>query len=65
MGTEEACRLVAFLRRDLFTVQLDDGITITAVMPATSAMLAQGPKPQGRRAVFPHLFPMWKNDLTS
>jgi hypothetical protein len=26
-------RLVAFLHRDLFTVQLDDGITITAVMP--------------------------------
>jgi hypothetical protein len=26
-------RLLAFLRRDLFTVQLDDGITITAVMP--------------------------------
>jgi hypothetical protein len=26
-------RLMAFLRRDLFTVQLDDGITITAVMP--------------------------------
>jgi hypothetical protein len=26
-------RLVAFLRRDLFTVQLDDGVTITAVMP--------------------------------
>ncbi|WP_020475801.1 hypothetical protein [Zavarzinella formosa] len=26
-------RLMAFVRRDLFTVQLDDGITITAVMP--------------------------------
>jgi hypothetical protein len=26
-------RLMAFLRRDLFTVELDDGITITAVMP--------------------------------
>ena len=26
-------RLVAFLHRDLFTVELDDGITITAVMP--------------------------------
>jgi hypothetical protein len=26
-------QLMAFLRRDLFTVQLDDGITITAVMP--------------------------------
>jgi hypothetical protein len=26
-------RLTEFLRRDLFTVQLDDGITITAVMP--------------------------------
>jgi hypothetical protein len=25
--------LVGFLRRDLFVVQLDDGITITAVMP--------------------------------
>jgi hypothetical protein len=26
-------RLMAFLRRDLFLVQLDDGVTITAVMP--------------------------------
>jgi hypothetical protein len=26
-------QLMAFLRRDLFTVVLDDGITITAVMP--------------------------------
>jgi hypothetical protein len=26
-------RLMSFLRRDLFLVQLDDGITITAVMP--------------------------------
>jgi hypothetical protein len=26
-------RLVEFLHRDLFLVQLDDGITITAVMP--------------------------------
>jgi hypothetical protein len=26
-------RLTEFLRRDLFTVELDDGITITAVMP--------------------------------
>jgi hypothetical protein len=25
--------LMGFLRRDLFTVELDDGITITAVMP--------------------------------
>jgi hypothetical protein len=25
--------LMAFLRRDLFTVELDDGIAITAVMP--------------------------------
>ena len=24
---------MAFLRRDLFTVELDDGITLTAVMP--------------------------------
>jgi hypothetical protein len=24
---------MAFVRRDLFTVELDDGITITAVMP--------------------------------
>jgi hypothetical protein len=26
-------RLTEFLRRDLFTVELDDGITITVVMP--------------------------------
>jgi hypothetical protein len=26
-------RLLGFLRRDLFTVELDDGITVTAVMP--------------------------------
>jgi hypothetical protein len=26
-------RLTEFLRRNLFTVELDDGITITAVMP--------------------------------
>jgi hypothetical protein len=26
-------QLMAFLRRDLFLVRLDDGITITAVMP--------------------------------
>jgi hypothetical protein len=26
-------RLIAFLRHDLFTVQLDDGITITAMLP--------------------------------
>jgi hypothetical protein len=26
-------RLMAFQRRDLFTVERDDGITITAVMP--------------------------------
>jgi hypothetical protein len=26
-------RLTGFLRRDLFTVQLDDGMTITAVKP--------------------------------
>lgn len=32
-GRIRSGRLIAFLRRDLFTVQLDDGITITAVMP--------------------------------
>jgi hypothetical protein len=32
-GRIRSGRLMAFLRRDLFTVQLDDGITITAVMP--------------------------------
>lgn len=26
-------RVTEFLRRDLFTVQLDDGISVTAVMP--------------------------------
>jgi hypothetical protein len=32
-GRIRSGRLMAFLRRDLFTVELDDGITITAVMP--------------------------------
>jgi hypothetical protein len=32
-GRIRSGRLIAFLRRDLFTVQLDDGMTITAVMP--------------------------------
>jgi hypothetical protein len=32
-GRIRSGRLVGFLRRDLFTVQLDDGLTITAVMP--------------------------------
>ena len=32
-GRIRSGRLMAFLRRDLFLVQLDDGITITAVMP--------------------------------
>jgi hypothetical protein len=31
-GRIRSGRLIAFLRRDLFTVQLDDGATITAVM---------------------------------
>jgi hypothetical protein len=32
-GRIRSGRVTAFLRGDLFTVQLDDGITITAVMP--------------------------------
>ena len=32
-GRIRSGRLMAFLFRDLFSVQLDDGITITAVMP--------------------------------
>ncbi len=32
-GRMRSGQLMALLRRDLFTVQLDDGITITAVMP--------------------------------
>jgi hypothetical protein len=32
-GRIRSGRLMAFLRRDLFSVALDDGITITAVMP--------------------------------
>jgi hypothetical protein len=32
-GRIRSGQLMAFLRRDLFLVQLDDGITITAVMP--------------------------------
>jgi hypothetical protein len=32
-GPIRSGRLMAFLRRDLFLVQLDDGVTITAVMP--------------------------------
>jgi hypothetical protein len=31
-GRIRSGRLMGFLRRDLFTVELDDGITITAVM---------------------------------
>lgn len=32
-GRIRSGQLMAFLRRDLFLVQLDDGITITAVLP--------------------------------
>jgi hypothetical protein len=32
-GRIRSGRLIAFLRRDLFTVELDDGVTIAAVMP--------------------------------
>jgi hypothetical protein len=32
-GRIRSCQLMGFLRQDLFLVQLDDGITITAVMP--------------------------------